>query len=199
MKKFLIYATEMAMLDGNIVVEAGKQCFGYLEDDLLKMKIVGLEDRTIILEGGIDETGKQLPYFTNPEANKFYRCRQLSPMEEVDIETWIPNPDKPNYLILDRRRTIGEVFEDLKQALKEQEVYDDLDYFSISGKDADEVFPDFNWISVFIVRGGSEGFYYHVEAIKGDNRRLLYLGKTLWEKFDKAIPIQNVLVKLFQG
>lgn len=200
-KEVLIYASDTAMLDGEIVVEAGKKCLGYLEDDLLKMSIVGLEDRTIVLEGILGEGGKQLPYFTNPDANKFYRSRQLAPIEEIEIETWLPNPDNPHYLILDRRRTIGEVFADLKQAMKEQKIRDDLDYFSIStsSKEEAEPFPEFNWVSVFLVRGGNEGYYFHIEVIKGDNRRLLYLGKTLHEKVDEAIRIQNVLVRLFHS
>ncbi len=102
----------------------------------------------------------------------------------------------------DSKRTVGEIFKDIQQALQEQAVWNLLDYFNIRTIDeskSDEVFPNYNWISVFPVIGGSEGYYFHVEAIEGNKRQLLYLGKTLSEDIEDALKINNVLVRLFHG
>jgi hypothetical protein len=54
------------------------------------------------------------------------------------------------------------------------------EYFHISGPDPEDKWPaDYRWIAVFVVIGGSEGLYLHIESIDGEGkRRLLMLGKT---------------------
>jgi cytolysin (calcineurin-like family phosphatase) len=42
------------------------------------------------------------------------------------------------------------------------------------------VSQSYNWLAVYVVTGGSEGLYLHVDTISGDNkRRCLIYGKTL--------------------
>jgi hypothetical protein len=56
---------------------------------------------------------------------------------------------------------------------------------------------NYHWISVFAVTGGSEGHYVHVEAITGDVRELLFLGKT-FRGMDNALHAVSLLTKLLE-
>lgn len=60
---------------------------------------------------------------------------------------------------------------------------DSADYFDVFPSLTDEVFPvDRGWVCVFYVKGGSEGYYVHVEVQKDRKEsKLLFLGKTLLE------------------
>jgi hypothetical protein len=110
------------------------------------------------------------------------------------------------YVVNETAKTINEVclwaVDELKT--KYPDIYEQLDYFHknyrYDGTDKkDEKWPlEYNWLSVFYVRGESEGFYFHVEAIEGDKRTLLLLGKTLSWSRDVAEKIQNTLARIFQ-
>jgi len=200
MKKLLVYSRDTLTENEVAIVEAKKQYIGYLTDDRQTLTIQG-NGHDVVIEGGKDGTDKSRPYYTSPDAKRFYIVRQLEPMERIEIEIYLPDPEDLRYVKLERKRTVGEVFQDIKQALNEQEVMELLDYFNISSNDeskGDEVFPDYRWISVFLVKGDSEGYYFHIEVIDG-NRQLLYLGKTLSENIEEALKINNILVRLFQG
>lgn len=56
---------------------------------------------------------------------------------------------------------------------------------------------DYHWIAVFAVTGGSEGHYVHVEAITGEKRELLFLGKT-FRGMDNALAAVALLTKILE-
>jgi hypothetical protein len=75
---------------------------------------------------------------------------------------------------------------------------DDLDYWAVtSTTDADTPWPiKARWIAVYVVPGGSEGYYLHVDAIVDDTRQLLLLAKTLGG-IDTILPLANWLTTFF--
>lgn len=122
-------------------------------------------------------------------------------MKQIEIEIYRPHPEKPGYLKLERNKTIVEVYDELVPILKEQGVYDELDYFTISGSWQDErEFPNYRWIACFAVEGGNEGHYIHVEAISNADgefqREIVFLGKTFCG-LDYALKVANVCTKSF--
>lgn len=89
------------------------------------------------------------------------------------------------YCINDKPRPISEVFEQVNSRLQSEypELYRELDYFSNSVKYEPDstLWPKFRWIAVFYVRGGSEGYYIHVETRNDGAAKIMFLGKTLLE------------------
>ena len=80
------------------------------------------------------------------------------------------------------RRTVALVYQYLVKNLPKH-LLDEMDYFAISGSrhTEDALWPEFHWISVYYVTGGSEGYYLHVDVIDGEKRDCMILGKTLLE------------------
>ncbi len=83
-----------------------------------------------------------------------------------------------------RRKTVKEVLGELVKHLP-SELMDQMDYFGIASAyevQGKPLFPEFHWIGVYYVTGGSEGYYLHVDAIgdQGD-RNCVFVGKTLLE------------------
>ncbi len=128
----------------------------------------------------------------------------------IELEVWKPNPDKPGYLKLERRRTNGEVFDDLKAALTKAGMMPD-EYFSCL--DRGGVIPRYRWITCYAVTGGSEGHYSHIEVIgRPESMRAQFYdtsspdGKNWhWHKIDDTlsggpcIRHQIALGKTFEG
>ena len=90
----------------------------------------------------------------------------------IDIELWKPHPDKPGFVVVDRVKTVQEVFDELVAKLEEEKLIDE--YFTISstikyGRDdelnRDKPFPDYRWIASYAVTGGNEGHYIHIDVI----------------------------------
>ena len=120
-------------------------------------------------------------------------------------EIYKPHPEKPGYLLFDRMRTLGDLMEYCKEALEPSGVLDQLEYFSpMWRKKDDDPLPErIKWLVVFVVTGGSEGHYIHIEAIttnddprRGHDRELLILGKSLAGKMDDGLKIVNILAPL---
>lgn len=53
------------------------------------------------------------------------------------------------------------------------------EYFTLQRDFEGKTFPDFNWVAVYCVPGGSEGTYMHIDIINGDKRVMWAMGKTL--------------------
>jgi hypothetical protein len=111
--------------------------------------------------------------------------------DPVEIETWEPVPDRPGFVRNTENRSIKAVYDDLVAYLTEIEALPE-EYFTIcfpyKGRRQAEPFPEFNRIACFPVRGGSEGYYVHVAAIRPNDDPIsegsidtIYLGKTLYE------------------
>ena len=125
--------------------------------------------------------------------------------KEFDPEIWEPNPDKPGYLQFVKTRTVGELFDYCKAALEPSGILDQLEYFDLMWrKKADEPLPlRIKWLVVFVVKGGSEGHYIHIEAITDNDdvkrthdRELLILGKSLSNRYDDGLAVVNILAPL---
>lgn len=110
--------------------------------------------------------------------------------DQIEVDVWEPNSEKPGYLRFVRMRTLGEVFSDLKARLEAEGLLPD-EYFSVSlsyrymekyrGMKENEIpIPQDYWrIICFAVTGTSEGHYIHVGAVIRDGTyQNLFLGKT---------------------
>ena len=122
-----------------------------------------------------------------------------------DPEIWEPDPEKPGYLKFKATRTLKELFDYCKEALTPSGILDQLEYFDLMWrKKADDPLPRrIKWLVVFVVKGGSEGHYIHIEAILENNdphraqdRELLILGKSLSNKYDDGLAVVNILAPL---
>ena len=104
----------------------------------------------------------------------------------VPIDLWGPSAEKPGYLSRIRQSTIGEVLVGLQEYLplyipdyKEMSEGMSYSWWGDKKMNKDDAFPASHWISCYLVTGGSEGHYIHVDTIDKDgNRQLIYLEKT---------------------
>jgi len=115
----------------------------------------------------------------------------------VEVDEWIPSPEKDGTLTRKRWRTLKDVAMDLNAGLKTVGIdMDDHGMYpwSINGADTDTI-PPHKWIACFAVTGGSEGHYIHVEALLGEHRMPLFLGKT-FQGMDHALAIASACAKL---
>ncbi len=132
--------------------------------------------------------------------------------KDFDFEYFKPVPDKPGYVTHDRYCTYDEFYEALKAYLQtlpypdndpqysECSLYDTLDYMLIDDRDkANDQIPSFRWLYCWPTRGGSEGFYFHIEACGDDGKSLtpkpapLMLAKTLYENTGIALTINTAI------
>jgi len=103
-------------------------------------------------------------------------------IEPLELERWVPNPDKPGYLKFDRMITYRELITAVKNFLKTRGHDDKLDYAclgSTGDQKLDQQIARYHWCAVYAVTGGSEGHYIHVDLIRNDeSRELVILAKT---------------------
>ena len=125
---------------------------------------------------------------------------EKKPVLRFEFEKYEPVPDKPGYHRHVRNCTKGEFEDALEEYLKYEwvssrnnkgysdchSVFDWLDYMSIQSElgiveKRDEEIPDFRWIICWFVEGGSEGHYFHIEAVEPQTHQHipLILAKTL--------------------
>ena len=100
-------------------------------------------------------------------------------------------------MINTENKTVHEVYSELVAILKENGIYNEIDYFSSMSYKGKEIFPKYRWVGCFAIEGGNEGHYIHVETIDVEGiRALLYVGKT-FEGLDHALKLSNMLTKAF--
>lgn len=112
----------------------------------------------------------------------------------VEIEVYEPHHEKPGYLNLVRRKTPKEVAAELSAALKAALIDDTFDYFGLAvqakyGGYADTAIPRYHHAVAYVVKGGSEGWYVHVDVAltnDGDNNTVVHLPIWVGKTFDKA-------------
>lgn len=97
-------------------------------------------------------------------------------------------------------RTTDEVIRDLKTRFTPQlcEAYGNREYGFGLSHDAPEFWPnEGEWIAVFVVTGGSEGWYVHIDHIsrRDGKRTSLALAKFLSSQ-DDALAVANMTTKL---
>ena len=92
-----------------------------------------------------------------------------------------------HHCINERGNLLSDIHAELKKRLNEKdpELLKEADYFDINGNFTyrEQARWDTNTerIAVFYVKGGSEGYYVHVEAYFEGKHKLIFLGKTLRE------------------
>jgi hypothetical protein len=115
----------------------------------------------------------------------------------IEIERWVPDPEKPGCLKYAGNRTVQEVFAELKKRLEQEDLLPD-EYFSVSAVAGYEnrPFPDHRWLACYVVSGASEGHYIHVDAMLTPRERPepLFVGKT-FRGFDFATRVANACAK----
>ncbi len=98
------------------------------------------------------------------------------PQSRIEVYEWEKRGDD-GYLYKARTKTVGEVYEELREVLGE---YPDggEEYFGLMvNLNGSMEWPEGN-IVCFSVNGSSEGDYTHVEVHNGKERTLIFLGKT---------------------
>lgn len=103
------------------------------------------------------------------------------------------------------KRKAKDVYNDLVTILKNEGIYDEMDYFNVSsdynlsGDNGEDVFPDCTRIACYVSKGVLEGHYIHVDAIGGNipvERSVVMLGKTS-RGIEHALRISNLLTECF--
>ena len=72
----------------------------------------------------------------------------------IETQVWVPDPGHPGYLMYKRQRSVGEVYDDCRQALFEGGLFEQLDYFDIDPSlEPSESWPRSRWTAIFAVPG----------------------------------------------
>ena len=104
--------------------------------------------------------------------------------EPVDhrVEIYVEYDVLFSHCINFKQRTVTEVYQYLMKRLPKK-LMENMDYFATlaSRKTEGADWPEFRWVSVYYVTGGSEGYYLHVDVINKQGRDCMIVGKTLLE------------------
>lgn len=118
--------------------------------------------------------------------------------EYIDMDICMVDTD--GYVHTIRRKTVKEVYEELRARLEFEGMLPD-EYFAISTlieyekeDGINKPFPDFRLIACYPVTGGNEGHYIHVDAIKDGKCELIFVGKT-FQGFERACEIANACAR----
>jgi hypothetical protein len=123
------------------------------------------------------------------------RGYQLAPRPpKIDVCLWEKERSPEGYMILSRRKTCGEVMDELRKIVGEHGPGHD-EYLSLM-LHRDEPFPE-GRIVCFSVNGSSEGDYTHVEAHQDNERTLIFLGKT-FDGRDASWAFARQLADIFE-
>lgn len=123
--------------------------------------------------------------------------------DEDLFSTW--DVTDKGYCINEKKKSVHAVFKDVNKLFHEKYpgLAENMDYFQVSSENFnDHPLPDYRWLGVFYVTGGSEGHYIHVEAIgigepKMDKRECLFLGKTFGGR-NHAEEVVNALSRILE-
>jgi len=120
------------------------------------------------------------------------------PISVIETDIYVSNLENLGFLKKERDKTIEEVYLETVNFLKEQGLFDELDYFTIENALKTETpFPRWRWIACYAVVGGNEGHYIHVDAITSEGKHIMiFTGKT-FSGMDFALKVSNLLTKAF--
>lgn len=128
-------------------------------------------------------------------------------MSRIETEIWEPVPDKPGLIKYVGQRKVSEVFQDLENFLREENIYPN-EYFSLNwdfDNRPDLEMPHVEDIICYAQWGGSEGVYLEVEfAVKHptENRytRVNFAsGKTLGESSEDFDRMQYLAGRIYKA
>lgn len=113
----------------------------------------------------------------------------------VEIDVMAPDPDRPGYLRLVRRKTIREVFDEIRAITGDNPTGE---YFGITSVVDDRIAAG-EWphgrIAVFAVTGRSEGHYIHADVID-DRRYIPVLTAKTFDGWDAAWALAKQLARI---
>lgn len=143
--------------------------------------------------------GDGTKYWNDVNFKKEFRYSK-TPIKLIETDIWEKDKEVKGLLKFVRYRTINEVFKEVNQFLKEQFLYDGLDYFHISDFQDDKKkldFPQWRYIACYAVVGSNEGYYIHLDAVTTNGEVVpIFIGKTFLG-IDFALEVSNALTKVF--
>ena len=99
--------------------------------------------------------------------------------------------------------TAGDAYRFVRDALQKEGTPDNpfIDEYFTLDLNSMMLIPSYKWVAVYAVRGGSEGWYIHVDLLgvtKQTDRLLLFIGKTLLssEKAEQYVVALNRIMEL---
>ena len=99
-------------------------------------------------------------------------------MEPVEIEIYETVPGQPGLVRRVHNRTVGEVWQDLKDRLEKEGLLPD-EYMGVAASaNGAREFPRYRFLACYPVTGGNEGHYIHVDVLKDGKNIPIFLGKT---------------------
>ena len=120
----------------------------------------------------------------------------------IETEIWEPIPEKPYMVRFVKARTAYEVFKELEEVMKANDMMPD-EYFLLSSRfDEKSVMPRDVSIIAYAQWGGNEGVYLEVEMISENEKQHFATGKTLGETeedYDRMQAIAGFIYKSFAG
>lgn len=128
-------------------------------------------------------------------------------MSRIETEIWEPVPDKPGCVQYVGQRKVSDVFQDLENFLREENIYPD-EYFLLNHDFDDNLdleMPHVEDVICYAQWGGSEGVYLEVElSVKHstENRytRVIFAsGKTLGESNEDFDRMQYIAGRIYRA
>lgn len=106
---------------------------------------------------------------TQTEADRLRAEYEANPLRPIEWEFYKPAPDRPGYVVFDRRLTVRELCELINERLKLAELTPDEYGFSYTPAQYEgwenEPIPEHRWFACFAVTGSSEGYYIHIDLV----------------------------------
>ncbi|MDD4934113.1 MAG: hypothetical protein PHO89_11705 [Methylacidiphilaceae bacterium] len=141
-------------------------------------------------------------------------------VQRVETAVWAPDPERPGYLLPPQTKTVRQVLAELNRELSRHipMAYQGRWVTPESGLSAEEwgyvepvlheeywvvahdlspsePFPPYRWIACYVVTGGNEGYYLHVDVINSEGeRRMVYLGK-FWDQL-MALELSGLCTRI---
>lgn len=131
-------------------------------------------------------------------------------MARIETEIWVPSKEKKGYITYAGQRKLEEVFDELTEILKEEELYPP-EYFLLSGdysRQNGQFFPKIHDMYCYARWGSNEGIYIHIDIYTCDENenkgRVVHLitGKSLEETkeaYDRMQYTAGYIYRLFMG
>jgi hypothetical protein len=127
-------------------------------------------------------------------------------IKKIETEVWEPHPEKKGWMQKVRDKTVGEVYKEIIDLLKEHKLYDRFSMFFINNSTSSPIkledsFPLWSQIACYAVAGSNEGFFVCVDVRRADdpsNSETYFIGRT-HEDINFALEAVNLLTRAFYG
>lgn len=140
------------------------------------------------------------PYWMDYQFRKKFKMVD-PPITYIDTAIYEPVPGKPRYVEEVRKKTFGEVYEEVKQFLKERDIWDNFDYFTLVDsyrkETVEQPFPVWRWIACYAVVGGNEGHFVHIDIIDQTGKNIPFCHGKTFLGMDYALYAANMLTRVF--